>query len=478
MKISTSRENIRFKNHLELNNNDRIIFSGIFGIGKTTFLNNFFQDNSSYECFKINPINYSISNSEDIIEYIKYDLIFELLSKNVDYKVENFPIELTSQFYIQENFVEVFSTIAKYGGKIGKTISNIVLDLKKLKNDIESHNKEHSIDEKTELIKFLKEINVKSGSIFEENHITLLISNLIESIKTTEKQSILIIDDLDRLDPEHIFRILNVFACHFDIDNTNNKFNIDKIIIVCDVENLRKIFSAKYGQQTDFSGYIDKFFSNEIFYYDSKKEISDNLTDILRSIDNSGNNGNTFNLNVPDYNNIKLLIINLKGLINCNAINLRTLFRLSGKKYELTSYHFTISEAHQNRASNKNFDLIMIFDFLSSIFGSKENLSQAINTLAKNRINKFVDSYEYYLFVPIVIFVDYKKHKLKPGKYEYSNSELDTVITYEIEKNGFSVASKINSILSKESGIQKDFFPYAEFLRIAFPLYQNLEIIN
>jgi hypothetical protein len=478
MNIKTTSEKSRFENHLALSSNNRLIFSGIFGIGKTTFLKEYFSENEKFECFTLSPVNYSISNNEDILEYIKYDLIFELLSKNVEYKVEKFPIELTSQFYIHENFVEIFASIAKYCGKIGKTVSDIALDLKKLKNDIEKHKEKYQIDEKQELIDFLTEISDRPGSIFEENHITLLISNLIETLKKEEKETILIIDDLDRLDPEHIFRILNVFACHFDIDSTTNKFGIEKIILVCDIENIRNIFNSKYGQKTDFSGYIDKFFSNEIFFFNSKKEISETLENILYSINFEPQDNNYFNLKVRDYTTTKLLIIILKDLIHCDAINLRTLLRLTGKLYEIKSYHFSITHAYQNRAYNQSFGIVMIFDFLSSIYGSKENLKQGIEKLVLNNKNKFIEKDEYYKYESIITFIDYPNNKLKTEKHQYINTKLDLIIDYEIARNGFNIQAQISEIKGNNDGLLKEYFPYADLLMIAFPLYKNLEIIN
>lgn len=42
--ISVDDISIRFENHLTQDGNSRIIFSGQFGIGKTFFLNQFFEE--------------------------------------------------------------------------------------------------------------------------------------------------------------------------------------------------------------------------------------------------------------------------------------------------------------------------------------------------------------------------------------------------------------------------------------------------
>ena len=62
---------------MNLVDNNQMIFSGIFGIGKTYFLKEYFEQNSEdYELFLLSPVNYSISNNDDIIDYIKYDIAF------------------------------------------------------------------------------------------------------------------------------------------------------------------------------------------------------------------------------------------------------------------------------------------------------------------------------------------------------------------------------------------------------------------
>ena len=79
--IPIKTETDRFKSHLDLPDNSRVFFSGIFGIGKTYFLNNFFSEQEDYESIFLRPVHYSIANNEDIIKYIKYDICFELLTK-------------------------------------------------------------------------------------------------------------------------------------------------------------------------------------------------------------------------------------------------------------------------------------------------------------------------------------------------------------------------------------------------------------
>ena len=72
----------KFESHLKIKNNTRILFSGKFGIGKTYFLNDFFEiKKEDYEAFHLFPVNYQITSNENIIEFLKYDILVELLKK-------------------------------------------------------------------------------------------------------------------------------------------------------------------------------------------------------------------------------------------------------------------------------------------------------------------------------------------------------------------------------------------------------------
>ena len=65
-----------------------------------------------------------------------------------------------------------------------------------------------------------------AGCIYEEDGYTKLIRMAIEWISQDHslngeerkaKKPVLIIEDLDRLDPKHLFRILNVVSAHIEI---------------------------------------------------------------------------------------------------------------------------------------------------------------------------------------------------------------------------------------------------------------------
>ena len=212
-----------------------------FWIGKTYFLNEFFKNSNKYDCYHLFPVNYQISSNENVIEFLKYDILIELFKKDKnifkDNKLYDF-IDLTNLAYLwlEWNLVNVFKNAISYIPKLGKPVNESIGLLEKFikfKTELED-------GDKWFINGFINDIKKKN---IEEND---LISELIRKKvlkQKWERDSVLILDDLDRIDPEHIFRILNIFSAHFNINNDElpNKFWFDKIIIVWDVENLKSI---------------------------------------------------------------------------------------------------------------------------------------------------------------------------------------------------------------------------------------------
>lgn len=131
------------------------------------------------------------------------------------------------------------------------------------------------------------------GSIYEFDTISRLITEIIHEYKrdNPNKKVVLIIEDLDRIDPAHIFRILNVFSAHFDrydtlsakeeLKDRDNKFGFDKIVLVCDIENIKNIYHHVYGEKTDFLGYINKFSTSLPYKYSLQDLIKDYIINEL-----------------------------------------------------------------------------------------------------------------------------------------------------------------------------------------------------
>jgi hypothetical protein len=268
--IDISAPKKEFEAHLDLLDNKRILFSAPFGTGKTYFLKNFFNQDK-YEYIHLFPVNYSVATNEDIFELIKFDLLFELLKRDLDYDSYEFSKLLTLQLFLSNNSFDIIKTTAENISKVGKNIIPILEPILKLNEKFKKFHNDVQINEQQQIIEYLKTFTNTKGNLYEEDVFTQIVSGLLQQCKGKGKETVLIIDDLDRIDPEHIFRLLNVFAAHFDINSNTNKFGFDRIALVCDVNNIRNIFHSKYGLDVDFTGYVDKFYSKEIFYFSNKK---------------------------------------------------------------------------------------------------------------------------------------------------------------------------------------------------------------
>ena len=251
---------------------DRIILSAKFGDGKTFFLNqlrNSEELSEDYKFFTIYPVNYSVAKNEDVFEYIKRDIILQLNKEGLLDKVDIDAV--FDSLFSFDDVRAVVSFLLSFvpGGTFYDKIFNKFGEKKK-----EYEEKKHTAD------KYLSSFTQKQGSIYEEDGYTLLIRNAINWMKQdhalngpewNSKKAVLIIEDLDRLDPKHLFRILNVLSAHID-DTTNpdlvtNKFGFNNIVLVMDYEATEHIFHHFYGENACYDGYMSKFLSREPFRY-------------------------------------------------------------------------------------------------------------------------------------------------------------------------------------------------------------------
>ena len=189
--------------------------------------------------------------------------IFPVIKKFLYSDHEIFLREMVSNAVDATQKMKTLAEKGEFKGELGDLTVRVSLDEKNktltisdngigmTEEEIDKYIDKHSKDEKQEVQNFLQKIASRPGSIYESNLITQIILNLVEDAKTnmgTNKKIILVIDDLDRIDPEHIFRILNILSVHNDFGNQQeHKFGFDKTILVCDIDNIRNIYRAKYG---------------------------------------------------------------------------------------------------------------------------------------------------------------------------------------------------------------------------------------
>lgn len=382
MKIDITDEIKRFRQFLNTENNDNIIFSGIFGIGKSYFINEFFNDDSNQDYIQVylTPVNYSVANNEDIFEYIKIDVLTQLLQKiPCEFKHVDISTSVGTYFYLKNNIQSLLSSIFAIAEKV-KFGTDITSKLINLKSEIDSFISKNSIHEEKETQDFLNQISIQRGSIYEKNAITQIIQSLIYNAKSKDeptKKVVLVIDDLDRIDPEHIFRILNILSAHNNFCGTNeNKLGFDKTILVCDINNIRNIYKSKYGIDVDFNGYIDKFYSKEVYHFDNTKNIIEHISTIITKIVDFEDKL----ISRSDTPVHKACVSILSALIRCRGMNIRTLLKYEQK---IITNSRRVEIAGDSKLVRR-IPCLVLFDFIFSMFSTFEEAELAFLKINEN----------------------------------------------------------------------------------------------
>jgi len=397
-----------FLNHLELEGNNDIIFSAPFGTGKTYFLKEDFvpKCEEQYNAIHLYPVNYSVSSNEDIFELIKYDILFELVLKYKDsiQNIDELELDkgLALQLYMQDNFkaLDFTQQVFKATTKLGKSISDI-LDLLKLeKSKFDEFYGNLKANEFTTIKTYLESFENGKG-LKEFDAISALISEILRRLKSETKQNVLIIDDLDRIDPEHIFRIFNVLSAHRDYHTSKNKFGFDKVILVCDIENIKRIYEHRYGKHVDFQGYINKFYSKSIYSFNNARYIREALRDYLDDLqyDDFHNDFRHFRLNSRNGDGFyRTFLYLLQLFVEHRKLSLRSLKNI--QKIPLTQQNFFNKETQSNDGIVMNYEFLVMIQYMSVLFGSRQAFIKAVNELKEeNFIFNFnsmnLESYNY-----------------------------------------------------------------------------------
>ena len=237
----------QFIEHLKVN--PRTILSARFGDGKSYFLNSIIKDNSDeFEFLPLYPVNYQVAANRDIFELIKRDILFQLMVHKMISDRVVVTDDVALSFFIQKNGVSLAQDLIPYLAEVALTpeeSSKVILAFKglkifkTLKDKFSKFKTEYDEDDKID--QFLQ--NVENGFLYEDDIVTNLIRKTIDDYRQrTKKKVALIIEDLDRIDPAHLFRVLNVFSAHIDTINkygikadgslAGNKFGLDNVVIV------------------------------------------------------------------------------------------------------------------------------------------------------------------------------------------------------------------------------------------------------
>lgn len=282
----------KFENHLL--SHDRVILSAKFGDGKTFFLNQFKkkckEDKSSpFEFITLYPVNYQVLPNNDIFNLIKHDVLLQMIQLkmiDVNYEVTD---KMAAEFYIQshfgsvaETFISMLSVVEANDAVSKALIAGLRVGklFKSLRNKIDKYKEE--IDQTSFLDNYLSSFD--DNSVYENDVVTKIIRDNIETYqKVNKKRVVLVIEDMDRLDPAHLFRILNVFTAQMDygyrcfvpnVDDSlvGNKFGVSNVVFVMHEGNTKAIFHHFYGEDADYKGYMSKFYNKDIFTFSLAEE--------------------------------------------------------------------------------------------------------------------------------------------------------------------------------------------------------------
>ena len=458
--ITTQSEAERFETFLALPNNHRILFSGKYGSGKTYFLHEFFtiRKKDEYEFFHLFPTNYAIAQNEDVVKLLQFDILYELLIKGyLAPSVKMFSTKETIASFVQSNLPKIIKDVVSHCGKIGKKLSDVFDTYTKWAAKYEDFDKGVNQSEEDRA----REAFYNLMNEVEYNATT----ELIEMVNSTiDKQKVLIVDDLDRIDPEHIFRLLNLFSAqtsnyfsaHWPTGQDENRYGFDKIIFVCDIDNIRNIFRAKYGDGVDFTGYIDKFYSIEPYLFNINNMVAQEAHRFVDSVKTEWTD-----LNRGHFSSIvRLLLLH-------NIITLRKLKEKESAYWEYPLRKFSALDRGNNLLS------VGLLDFMLFLYGTKEDALAAINKHNEEISIELLEESGYRLTDLLIPFLDPDQPLTKGDGFIYENRDLDLKINYKCEQYHREIYADIQTI-SKYDGSERTKIPFFQLLSIAFENYCKL----
>lgn len=460
IKVQTNAIAEKFLEHLQLPGNERIIFSGKFGTGKTTFLDEFFKSyKKEYFTVKLYPVHYSVASNEDIFEYIKFDILFQMLEQE-EFGASIFSDKELAVQYTLENLHSIMASLLRIIPKIDKGYKQITGVMENLKKSYEDFKAQRNANELDPVMQFLKGIAMEKGSPYENNCITDIIKKKLEQVRKNGRKTVLLIDDFDRIDPEHTFRILNVLASQCDGEFCGGrKFSFDHTILVCDINNIRNTFHHRYGSDTDFTGYIDKFYSKQIFEFDIREYFRYELNVFLSPL---GYN-NSFLKGLAS----EMILPVIEELIKRGEINLRQAHNWTSLKVNLK--HYVVGSIVM-----PDSDLsVILLGALAAMLGEDE-LERIINKYdALNLQYNLTDSVLRY---PAGVLF----HMISHDRYHF---HIDSKSEYECDFEGdrylcvprgypefYTYMLAISKITDKNGVVERKTFPFWRIMKKAFEI--------
>lgn len=419
-----------FENHLNIKNNNRIILSGRFGSGKTVFLKNFFNEKPNLLTVRISPSTYSIDSTYNIIQYLEKDILFQLVTKNSYSPHELNPslmnkIWLFSQSIDSDSILSSIDFVNKLSENNGDPKSAFFLSFVKHLNKSQKQLK--NLFSKVDCVKNLQSDQINKFMATESDLIsstsgTSLIFEALSKVKQEGNidESILVIDDLDRLDPELIFKLLNILTARLDYDDFElgeDFYGFDRIILVCDIENIRSIFHHRYGISTNFNGYVRKFYSHKIYDFLPEEYVLRLTEDVINSIkiDEKEWNRLFYDFTIRDQYLIKII----SKLCGTRYLTFRHISEKYNAEFQLNKRKIEAINIHNTESIG-----LLIFDFLIWLFGDYNELLNAVDNAKDHVLDKSLNHMYDFYYNQFHILNNIPKHNFIASNYfQITNKE-------------------------------------------------------
>lgn len=481
--------------------NERIIFSAPFGTGKTTFLKKL-ADDDDLAIIHLAPVNYSISANEDIFRLIKYDIINELLITHLQ-PLEFPQLDRLTAYGVTlpeaapkliRSFFGAFSSLNK-GLPDTEKLFDLVDKIQQFVAQTEQQRNDPNLNRR--IFDFMGE-SEKIFPMLENDFVTSFIQEGITKLAQVPEDegnehaehadnkitTVLVIDDLDRLDPEHTFRLFNVFSAHLDSHNSStNKFGFDKVVFVCDIDNIRNLFHSRYGSDTDFSGYIDKFYSDEIFHFDIGKFVARNVVDILNTI-SVREDYSEWKRRIFGNRDISRLSILLTEMVTIRAITLRRLMSKAGKQFSIVERNLGL-----DRTSYEDYNTrivgVLLLEVLTWIAGSVSALEGALLKVRRWARSEHYRNKGYNERQLAEVFLVVAASDIHKFKYSNQVASEEDIYTYQLPNgrkisftlgtgdNGYESYNTTIATLDGEPVVARQSIPVFDLLYEAFLVLKN-----